>query len=289
MDVGGALRDAREQRGLSLDQLSRATKIRITILEAIETNRREKLPETIFLRGFVRAYAREVGLNPEDTVRGYLGQFEPVIDIIEVAKSGTDEARAEHHPVVRGEIDQDEAERRPMRVQWLLGTVVLIMGFAGYYTVAWWRASAPRATLSVSRPAASSEIARSSSPAAPSMAARVIRPETTTPGSGAPTPAVAPEGDLLHLAIHSPAVDNRCPHRGGPPSDGIVAGHAVVCPLHAWKVCLETGAVERPANATACLRTYATRVEAGLIEWPLQADRDVRTTVSTTNDEGQAA
>jgi cytoskeleton protein RodZ len=65
MDVGAVLRDAREQRGLSLDQLAQATKIRVTVLQAIETNRGEKLPEPIFLRGFVRAYAREVGLNPQ--------------------------------------------------------------------------------------------------------------------------------------------------------------------------------------------------------------------------------
>ncbi|MGH9382854.1 MAG: helix-turn-helix domain-containing protein [Vicinamibacterales bacterium] len=49
--AGAALRDAREQRGLSLDQLAQATKIRVTTLQAIETNRREKLPEAIFLRG----------------------------------------------------------------------------------------------------------------------------------------------------------------------------------------------------------------------------------------------
>src|SRR5919106_3125843 len=69
MDVGGALRDAREQRGLSLDRLSQTTKISVTILRAIENNRIEKLPDGIFLRGFLRAYAREVGLNPEETVR----------------------------------------------------------------------------------------------------------------------------------------------------------------------------------------------------------------------------
>jgi cytoskeleton protein RodZ len=203
MDVGGALRDAREQRGISLDQLSHATKIRVATLDAIETNRREKLPEAIFVRGFVRAYAREVGLNPEDTVRRYLGQFEPAISIIEVAKPGTEEVRAERGPAVRGEIDQDQAERRTTPFQRLLAAVVLIMGVVGYYTVAWWRASAPPATLSLSRPPASSETARSSSPAARSTAARPTRAETATAGSGAPTPAVASEADRLHLEIHS--------------------------------------------------------------------------------------
>jgi len=70
---------------------------------------------------------------------------------------------------------------------------------------------------------------------------------------------------LFNLGDRFLAVDNLCPHRGGPLCDGIVAGTAVVCPLHAWKVGLETGAVERPSGQTACVRTYATRVENGVV------------------------
>lgn len=62
------------------------------------------------------------------------------------------------------------------------------------------------------------------------------------------------------------AVENRCPHQGGPLCDGIVAGNSVVCPLHAWKVQLESGAVERPAQGSdRCVRTYPTRVEDGVV------------------------
>ena len=61
------------------------------------------------------------------------------------------------------------------------------------------------------------------------------------------------------------AIDNACPHKGGPLSDGIVAGTSVVCPLHAWKVNLETGAVERPATAAACVASYPTRVDGAMI------------------------
>ncbi len=132
MDVGAALRDAREQRGLSLNRLSQATKITVTILQAIETNRRDMLPAGIFLRGFVRAYARDVGLNPEDTVRQYLDQFEPVTHVVESAKPGTGEVRAEHAPVVSG-AEHDEAERRVTRIQWI-GLVILVIGVAAYHT-----------------------------------------------------------------------------------------------------------------------------------------------------------
>jgi nitrite reductase (NADH) small subunit len=48
---------------------------------------------------------------------------------------------------------------------------------------------------------------------------------------------------IFNLGDRFLAVDNRCPHKGGPLSDGIVSGATVVCPLHAWKVNLETGSV----------------------------------------------
>ena len=78
---------------------------------------------------------------------------------------------------------------------------------------------------------------------------------------------------LFNLGDRFLAVDNRCPHRAGPLADGIVSGNAVVCPLHAWKVCLETGDVERPAGAAACVRTYPTKVDSGSvwIEVPVPA------------------
>lgn len=80
---------------------------------------------------------------------------------------------------------------------------------------------------------------------------------------------------IFNLGDRFLAVDNRCPHKGGPLCDGIVAGDAVVCPLHAWKVSLETGAVCRPAGVAGCVPTYATRVEAGivLIELPSTGGR----------------
>src|SRR5687768_13004974 len=62
------------------------------------------------------------------------------------------------------------------------------------------------------------------------------------------------------------ATDNQCPHKGGPLCDGIVTGSSVVCPLHAWKVNLETGEVERPSHGKDhCVATYPTRVEEGVV------------------------
>ena len=48
---------------------------------------------------------------------------------------------------------------------------------------------------------------------------------------------------IFNLGDRFFATDNQCPHQGGPLCDCIVAGDSVVCPLHAWKVRLDTGAV----------------------------------------------
>lgn len=76
---------------------------------------------------------------------------------------------------------------------------------------------------------------------------------------------------IFNLGDRFVATDNRCPHAGGPLSDGIVAGDAVVCPLHAWKVRFDTGCVERPASCPAAVATYPTRVEDDVILLELPA------------------
>jgi nitrite reductase (NADH) small subunit len=61
------------------------------------------------------------------------------------------------------------------------------------------------------------------------------------------------------------ATGNRCPHKGGPLADGIVAGGSVVCPLHGWKINLECGSVDRPASEAACVETYPAQVDNGTV------------------------
>ncbi len=70
---------------------------------------------------------------------------------------------------------------------------------------------------------------------------------------------------IFNLGEKFLAVSNRCPHRGGPLADGIVSGDSVVCPLHAWKICLDSGQVVRPPEQGACTRTFPVRVIDGII------------------------
>ena len=73
-DFGRRLREARERRGLSLRQISITTKIAIAPLEALERNDFARLPGGIFTRAFIRAYAVEVGLDPDATLQEFIEQ-----------------------------------------------------------------------------------------------------------------------------------------------------------------------------------------------------------------------
>ena len=75
MEVGQKLFEARQRRGLTLDGLSRTTKIPVALLDAIERDDVARLPQGFFTRGFVRTYAKEVGLDPEDL----LNSLEPTV------------------------------------------------------------------------------------------------------------------------------------------------------------------------------------------------------------------
>lgn len=70
---------------------------------------------------------------------------------------------------------------------------------------------------------------------------------------------------IFNLGDRFLAIENRCPHQGGPLADGIVCGTSVVCPLHAWKIDLEDGTVQRPVDNRACVETFPTKLENGTI------------------------
>jgi cytoskeletal protein RodZ len=72
MDIGTTLRNARERHERTLAQLASTTKIPVSILQAVEANDFGRVPRGIFVRGFLRAYAAEVGLDPNEIVGRFL-------------------------------------------------------------------------------------------------------------------------------------------------------------------------------------------------------------------------
>lgn len=74
-NFGVTMRRARERRGISLRQIAAATKISVAALEALERNDISRLPGGIFSRGFVRAYAAQIGADPDIAVRDFIARF----------------------------------------------------------------------------------------------------------------------------------------------------------------------------------------------------------------------
>lgn len=97
------------------------------------------------------------------------------------------------------------------------------------------------------------------------MTWRVICPLTDIPKLGA---RVVRHGDQEIGVFRTDnddvfAINNRCPHKGGPLSQGIVYGDKVACPLHSWKISLVDGKAEEPdVGQTAC---FQAKVEEGIV------------------------
>jgi nitrite reductase (NADH) small subunit len=78
---------------------------------------------------------------------------------------------------------------------------------------------------------------------------------------------------IFNLGDRFVAVENRCPHKSGPLADGIVSGDTVVCPLHAWKMCLDTGKGVNGPSAGRCVETFRTRVEGEIVLLEMNENR----------------
>lgn len=125
-DFGVRLKQAREDRGISLRQIATATKISMAALEALERNDFSRLPGGIFSRAFVRAYALEVGLDPEQTVQQFLAEYE---------RHGAGDAENAAPEVTADDLAFLERQRRAMRllrnisIGVLVGLVALIVSW----------------------------------------------------------------------------------------------------------------------------------------------------------------
>ena len=75
--------------------------------------------------------------------------------------------------------------------------------------------------------------------------------------------------DTMDIAVFRTSTDqvfalrDRCPHKGGPLSQGIVHGAAVTCPLHNWKIDLASGEAQGPDEG--CTNSFPVKVEDGVV------------------------
>src|SRR5688500_10448829 len=97
--VGARLREAREKQGVSLRQIANTTRISVMSLEALERSDLSRLPGGIFTRSFIRAYAEEVGLDPDQMIQDFLAELP------------AEAATATAHPAIVEDGEELESER----------------------------------------------------------------------------------------------------------------------------------------------------------------------------------
>lgn len=114
---GEWLRRQRELREISLRDIAERTKISLRYLEAMEADRFDLLPAPIFAKGFLREYARYVGLSPDEVINHYLAVQQPEQ---QDEKEDTLIRRSRPKPVDPGQ--------PPMRRTWSYGLVLTLAG-----------------------------------------------------------------------------------------------------------------------------------------------------------------
>jgi transcriptional regulator with XRE-family HTH domain len=144
-EFGAQLKQARESRGIALRQIASATKISTVALESLERGDLRKLPGGIFSRAFVRAYAIEVGLDPDEVVEQFLKELGT-----QVAQAGKDDLT----PVVSAD-DRAFLEQQ-RRAAMALRIVLAVVGVLLVGAIVWWqltRTPAPVAEVPVTQTA----------------------------------------------------------------------------------------------------------------------------------------
>ena len=75
LSFGEELRRERIIRDISLEEISQTTKISVRLLKALEASNVKTLPAPTFTRGFIRAYSKHLGIDPEEKVNAYLADL----------------------------------------------------------------------------------------------------------------------------------------------------------------------------------------------------------------------
>ena len=175
---GDHLKREREMRGVSLDEISTATRIATRFLRAIENEQWDQLPGGVFNRGFVRAVARYLGLDEEDIV----AEFAAAADVRPSVPVWTGSPPA---------VTPD----KPWLAWMLAAMVALVIATGGWFGGR--RIFARRA----SRRAAQISAASSSPPPVQTVLPSTAEP---IPVSAAPAPSPPPDSSALPRGVDSP-------------------------------------------------------------------------------------
>lgn len=198
--LGEELRRVREEKGMNLREVSDATHIGSRFLQAIESDNYSILPGGIFNRGFVRSYARYVGMDEEQAMLLYNQQLE--------SQGG----EAPRSPA--SSLDGiDEGTSSPWGSIALIVITLLLLS-AGIFT-AWKWFKGGEALLAGNNPSpsvAASALPSASSETATPSASAVTSPTTSTSATPSPSPDVSPSVALMPgaMQLKLQAKDGEC-------------------------------------------------------------------------------
>ena len=117
--LGEYFREEREAQGLTFEQLAASTKIQESYLEALEDERFNLLPQKVFAKGFVRTYARALGLDEEEAVRLFW----------ESARSYYQKEEEEQQQIIQREEDDRKGKADRNAVSILTGVILIGLVF----------------------------------------------------------------------------------------------------------------------------------------------------------------
>jgi cytoskeletal protein RodZ len=176
--VGARLREAREKRGVSLRQIANTTRISVMSLEALERSDLSRLPGGIFTRAFIRAYAQEVGLDPDRTIQDFIAELPP------------DSAAATAHPAAMEDGEALESDRRAVATAVKLILIsVPIAAFVIYYGMH----RGPREQTAVALAPAATDASDTTTAAPPTSSSGTPAPAVVAPATPAPAAALPPK------------------------------------------------------------------------------------------------
>jgi cytoskeleton protein RodZ len=265
---GEKLKKEREKRKITLEEISSSTKIGTRMLQALEEDKFNQLPGGIFNKGFVRAYARSIGIDEDQTVAEYLqasGDAPP--PSTEVAREWEERGAGGHGKAdakAQRDARPESVSENPSRpLPWgLFAAILLLVALAlslwSRHTRDEARQSAPKAAASTTRPpsdtGAAAESTGTSSEGAPSGGTSA---ETTT-GAGLAADASKVPGRSAAVGTARP------PDRTsvGTPAQK-PAGEQAVSPSTTSIPSSSTPSSQTPASGSAISSTPASTPAAG--------------------------
>lgn len=205
IEIGAALREARERKGLSIEVVEEKTKIAPWVITALEEGNRDRFPHPVYARGFVRSYAMLLGLDAAELCM-HFGREYPV---------STESEPPEHHATQLKVRAHDSAQViTAVRVVAVLG--ILALGALGWYAYDAYQsrqvqAPAPVAEEAAPAPQAQTQTLPPESAPAPltQMQEVAAGPQAAAGPEQAPNATTEGQSETVAAATETPAAEDQ--------------------------------------------------------------------------------